>query len=152
MQADFCAELLKQLKANGIHTAVDTCGFVSKENLDKVIPFTDTFLYDVKAFDEDVHKKCTGVSNRLILDNLKYLDSINKNIEIRIPYVPDFNSDQIGKIAKFLSELKNIKKVRVLPYHNYAASKYTALGIKNILPTIVPTATETENIRKLYFD
>lgn len=152
MQADFCAELLKQLKANGIHTAVDTCGFVSKENFDKVIPFTDTFLYDVKAFDEDVHKKCTGVANRLILDNLKYLDSINKNIEIRIPYVPNFNSDQIGKIAKFLSELKNIKKVRVLPYHNYAGSKYTALGIKNNLPTIVPTATETENIRKLYFD
>lgn len=152
MQADFCAELLKQLKANGIHTAVDTCGFLSKENLDKVIPFTDTFLYDLKAYDEDVHKKCTGVSNRPILDNLRHLDSLGKNIEIRIPFVPEYNADQIGKIAKFLSELKNIKKVRVLPYHNYAGSKYTALGIKNNLPTIVPTATETENIRKLYFD
>ena len=49
MQADFCAELLKKLKENEIHTAVDTCGFVSKERLDKTIPYTDVFLYDIKA-------------------------------------------------------------------------------------------------------
>ena len=99
-----------------------------------------------------MHKKCTGVSNRPILDNLRYLDLLGKSIEIRIPFVPEYNADQIGKISRFLSGMKHIKKVRVLPYHNYAGSKYTALGIKNTLPTIVPTATETENIRKLYFD
>ena len=60
MQADFCAALLKKLKDNGINTAVDTCGFVSKDTLDKVIPYTDIFLYDFKAYDEDVHIKCTG--------------------------------------------------------------------------------------------
>lgn len=67
MQADFCAELLKRLKGEGINTAVDTCGFISRESLDKVIPYTDAFLYDVKAMGEDVHIRCTGQSNRVIL-------------------------------------------------------------------------------------
>ena len=77
--ADFCAELLRRLKAEGIHTAVDTCGYVSREALDKVIPYTDVFLYDIKAADESVHIKCTGVSNRRIIENLRYLDSLGKS-------------------------------------------------------------------------
>ena len=127
MQADFCAELLKALKDNGIHTAVDTCGFVSAEAFDKVMPYTDIFLYDLKAFDEDVHIKCTGQSNKVILENLKYIDNCGKKIEIRIPYVPGYNSEQIEKISEFLKTLKNITKVRILPYHNYAGTKYAAL-------------------------
>ena len=142
MQADFCAELLQRLKEIGIHTAVDTCGFVSRAALDKVIPYTDIFLYDLKAYDEDVHIKCTWRSNKLILDNLLYLDSLGKNIEIRIPYVPEYNSDQIEKIAIFLLKLKHITKIRVLPYHNYAGSKYEALGMKNTLPNALPTDKE----------
>ena len=153
MQADFCAELLRQLKANGIHTAVDTCGFVSKEALSKVIPYTDVFLYDVKAYDEDIHIKCTGVSNRQILDNLKYLDSIGAKIEIRIPYVPDYNDGQIEKIAHFLAPLQNITKIRVLPYHNYAGSKYEALLVPKKLPERLPTDEEiqkaTEKIKNI---
>ena len=144
MQADFCAELLKKLKENEIHTAVDTCGFVSKESLDKVIPYTDVFLYDIKAYDEDIHIKCTGVSNKQILENLKYLDSLGKAIEIRIPYVPDYNDMQIEKIAIFLAPLQNIKKIRVLPYHNYAGSKYEALDIVNTLPERLPTNEEIQ--------
>ena len=142
MQAEFCAELLKNLKENNIHTAVDTCGFVSKEAFDKVMPYTDIFLYDLKAFDEDVHIKGTGQSNKVILKNLKYLDSCGKKIEIRIPYVPEFNDNQLPKIAEFLSKFQNITKVRVLPYHNYASSKYAALNIKNTLPEILPTNNE----------
>ncbi|MBQ4542543.1 MAG: glycyl-radical enzyme activating protein [Clostridia bacterium] len=142
MQPEFCEELLKSLKSEGIHTAVDTCGFVSKEALDKVMPYTDIFLYDLKAFDENVHIKCTGQSNKVILENLKYLDGCGKKIEIRIPYVPGFNNDQIEKMAKYLKGLKNVTKVRVLPYHNYAGSKYAALNIKNTLPEILPTNNE----------
>lgn len=139
IQADFCAELLMALKDRGIDTAVDTCGFVSRESLDKVIPYTDTFLYDIKAFDNDVHVRCTGRSNELILENLGYIDSKNKSIEVRIPYVPSFNDDQIEKIAELLSTVKNLKKVRVLAYHDLAASKYSALGMKNTLPKGLPT-------------
>lgn len=138
-QADFCAELLKRLKEEGVNTAVDTCGFVSQENLNKVIPYTDTFLYDVKAIDEAVHIRCTGQSNRVILENLRYLDGLGKTIEVRFPYVPGYNDDQVDKIAEFLRPLKNIKAIKVLPYHNYAGSKYLALGMDNTLPKELPT-------------
>ena len=142
IQADFCAELLKELKKNDIHTAVDTCGFVSEEAIDKVMPYTDIFLYDIKAFDEDVHIRCTGQSNKLILKNLEYIDGCGKKVEIRIPYVPGFNDSQISKIAEFLSGLKNITKVRVLPYHNFAGTKYMALNMKNTLPKVLPVNDE----------
>ena len=149
MQADFCSELLKRLKEAGIHTAVDTCGFVPRAALDKVLPYTDVFLYDLKAYDDDVHIKCTGRSNSPILENLKYLNSIGKNVEIRIPYVPEYNIDQIEKIALFLSNFKHITKIRVLPYHNYAGSKYEALNMENTLPSTLPTDTELEKAKKL---
>ena len=148
MQADFCAELLKKLKENGVSTAVDTCGLVSKNALDKVIPYTDVFLYDVKAIDEDTHIKCTGVSNKIILENLKYLDSLGCKIEIRYPFVPDYNDGETEKIAEFLSKLKNITKIRVLAYHNYAGSKYEALGMENTLPKKLPSDEEMKKARE----
>lgn len=150
MQADFCAELLKKLKENGIHTAIDTCGFVPREVIDKVLPYTDIFLYDIKAIDEEVHIKCTGHSNKLILDNLKHIDYCQKNIEIRIPYVPGYNDREMKKIHEFLTNLKNVKKVRVLPYHNYAGSKYTALGIVNNLPTKLPSDEEILQAQNMF--
>ncbi len=148
-QADFCAELLKALKQEGIHTAVDTCGFVSQEALDKVIPFTDIFLYDIKAMDEAVHIQCTGQSNKRILENIKYIDSLGKAIEARIPYVPEYNADQIEEIANFLKPLKNVKAIKVLPYHNYAGSKYAALDMENTLPKILPSEAEAKKAEAL---
>lgn len=149
-QADFCAELLRALKEKGIHTAVDTCGFVSQSALDQVIPYTDVFLYDIKAFDEDVHRRCTGRSNKQILENLKYLDACGKSIEIRIPFVPNYNDDQLGKIADFLNSLKNITAVRVLPYHNYAGSKYAALDMTNTLPAMLPTSEQVQTAETFF--
>jgi len=146
MQADFCAELLKKLKENGIHTAIDTCGFVSQQEIDKVMPYTDIFLYDLKAYDEDVHIKCTGHSNKIILENLKYIDGCGKQTEIRIPYVPEYNSDQIEKLAEVIKKLKNLTKVRVLPYHNYAGSKYKALGMENTLPEVLPDDEDIKSV------
>ena len=141
-QADFCKELLRKLKENNIHIAVDTCGFVPRDAIDKVMPYTDIFLYDLKAFDEAVHIKCTGQSNKLILENLKHIDECGKKLEIRIPYVPGFNDSQIPKIADFLSKLQNITKVRILPYHNYAGSKYMALDLENTLTDTLPNNDE----------
>lgn len=149
-QADFCCELLQRLKAEGINTAVDTCGYVPQGAIDKVIPYTDIFLYDIKAIDEDVHIKCTGHSNKAILENLKYIDSCGKSIEVRIPFVPQFNDNQIEKIAEFLKGLKNINKVRVLPYHNYAGSKYAALDMPNTLPDALPEKLQLEKAEALF--
>ncbi len=74
-----------------------SCGFVQKDAIDKVLPNTDIFLYDLKAYDEDVHLKCTGQSNKLILENLKYIDGCGKSIEVRIPYVSGYNDNQIKR-------------------------------------------------------
>lgn len=152
MQADFCRELLKALKREGIHTAVDTCGFVKRESLDKIIPYTDLFLYDIKAFSEDVHIKCTGVSNKLILENIEYLDSLGCEIEVRIPYVPDCNKAEIEKIAEFLAHLKSVKGARVLPYHDYAKSKYLSLGISDTSPKAIPSKEEITRAEEILSD
>lgn len=152
MQADFCAELLKRLKEEGIHTAVDTCGFVSREAFDKVLPYTDVFLYDLKAYEEDVHIRITGQSNQLILENLLYLDSQGKALEIRIPYVPNYNDAESEGIARFLTALRSVTKIRVLPYHDYAGSKYEALGMTNTLPSRIPTDEEIQNAKRIIKD
>lgn len=153
MHADFCAALLKRCKEEGLRTAVDTCGFVPRESLEKVIPYTDVFLYDVKAMDEAVHIRCTGQSNRIILDNLRYLNEKNCPVEVRIPYVPGWNDDQMEKIASFLSTLPCVTGVRVLAYHNFAGSKYDALEMENTLPDTLPESGETaaaEEIMRSY--
>lgn len=149
LQSEVCCEILKTMRQNGINTAVDTCGFIPRSAIDKVMPYTDTFLYDIKAIDEDVHIKCTSQSNKIILDNLLYLDDCGSKIEIRIPYIPDYNSAQINKIGKFLSALKNVTGVRILPYHNYAASKYNALEVKNTLPERIPTDANIDTAKKI---
>lgn len=150
MQPEFCAELLRKCKDNGLRTAVDTCGFVSGETLDKVIPYTDVFLYDIKAIDEDVHIRCTGRSNQVILDNLRYLDDLGCKTEIRIPYVPEYNADQMKKIRDFLTGLKHVQKVKVLPYHNFAGSKYEALSMENTLPEVLPREGEIKEAERLF--
>ncbi len=147
MQYEFCAELLKKLKQNGISTAVDTCGFVNKNALDAVLPYTDIFLYDIKAIDEDVHIRCTGQKNGIILENLRYLDEKGAKIEVRYPYVPGMNDDQCEKIADLLCTIKNLTKLRILPYHSFAGSKYDSVGMENTLPQCeMPT---DENMKKV---
>ena len=137
--AEFCGALLQQLKARNIHTAVDTCGFVPRSALDQVIPYTDIFLYDIKAIDEEVHRRCTGQTNGLILENLNYLDSRGCAIEVRIPFVPGYNDSELPAMAEVLATLKNLTGVRVLAYHNFAGSKYEALHMQNTLPSQLPT-------------
>ncbi len=147
LQADFCAELLKKLKEHGVSTAVDTCGDVPEEAILKVLPYTDIFLYDLKAVDEDVHIRCTGRSNKRILENLRMIDASGASSEIRYPYVPGCNDNQAEPIAAFLSGLRHITGIRVLPYHNYAGSKYRALDLENTLPLHLPDAETVERIQ-----
>ena len=146
-QADFCAELLCELKKNGIHTAVDTCGFVPRSAIHKVAPYTDIFLYDIKSASEDVHIRCTGQSNALILDNLRYIDSLGKDIEVRIPYVPGYNDGEIAGIGKILSGIEHLRGVRLLPYHRYYDGKYAALGYPPPADICVPTQESLDAAR-----
>jgi len=134
---DFIKELFTKLKADGIHTAVDTCGNVPWEAFEKILPVTDLFLYDIKHIDPDDHKALTGADNRHILENLQKLSDRGAKIEIRMPLVPKANNDEktLQGIGAFLQNL-NITRMKVLPYHSMARSKYKALGMADTMPDV----------------
>lgn len=135
-QPEFAVALAKALYEEGISVDLDTCGFVNLGNLQMIAPYTDTFLYDIKAIDPVVHKRCTGQDNALILDNLRYLCRNGSGVEVRYPYVLGWNDGECDAIGQFLSKLPGITKVKVLGYHNFADGKYDALSISNTLPDV----------------
>ena len=150
MQATFCANLLKALKKENIHTAVDTCLYAEQDELEKLLPYTDIFLVDVKAIDEEIHKRLTGKGNSLILENLKYLESLNVPVEIRIPYIPKLNVSEIPKIAQFLRPFKNITGVKLLPYHDFYKNKSLSLGINDTLQIKKPDTDLLNSAKNLF--
>lgn len=138
-QADFLIEILKACKQKEIHTAVDTSGFAKWEALEKVAQYTDLFLYDLKIIDDELHKKHTGVSNRLILEHLTHLLELGKKVWIRLPMIPGitFTGANIHQTIDFLKQQKHsIEYVNLLPYHNTASHKYDRFGFVNLLPEL----------------
>ena len=136
--------LAKELKRMGISVYIDTCGFVSREALERVIPYTDRFLYDIKAMDPAVHKACTGQENAVILGNLRYLSQRGCDIEIRYPLIKGYNDGECEKIGGFLRDLPGIRKIKVLQYHRFASSRYEALEMQCTLPD---TETTPEDVQ-----
>jgi pyruvate formate lyase activating enzyme len=130
LQIDFLAEILKKCKENGIHTAVDTAGHIPFESFEKILPYTDLFLYDVKMFDNENHKKYVGVGNDLILENLKKLFKAGAKIWVRIPVIAEVNDsvEEMQKIKCFLDSCGAPEKVDLLPYHAMGENKYIATG------------------------
>ena len=110
------------------------------------MPYADAFLYDVKAIDPDVHKRCTGSDNALILSNLEYLAKKNVKIEVRYPFVPQYNSGEVDKIGELLSRI-GVKSIKVLAYHDLARSKYESLGMRDTMPRVDrPSAKDIEAV------
>jgi len=133
-QAEFLLEMLAACKKAEMHTAVDTSGYAKWEVLKKVAGNTDLFLYDLKLMDDNLHKTYTGVSNKLILENLSRLLDLGKKVRIRIPMIPGITitENNINETIVFLSKLYfPIEGVDLLPFHNTAAHKYDRFGIKN---------------------
>ena len=122
---DFILQILKRCDRMGYSVDIDTCGYSSFERFEKVLPYVDTFLYDIKHIDPDKHKLLTGKDNVLILDNLKKLNDKNGKIHIRIPVIEGANSDDdnINGIADFIKDM-NIKMVSLLPYHARPPAPY----------------------------
>ncbi|MFA7227731.1 MAG: glycyl-radical enzyme activating protein [Melioribacteraceae bacterium] len=133
LQPKFLFELLDECGKKGIHRAIDTAGFVKTEVLLEAAKRTDLFLYDLKMMDPDLHKRWTGVSNELILSNLRTLSENGSEINIRIPLIAGVNDNpkNIDQTARFISSLSGgRKKINILPYHNIAQQKYKKLGIE----------------------
>jgi pyruvate formate lyase activating enzyme len=129
MQPDFLLECLRLCGREGIHRAVDTSGYAELEIVKRIALETDLFLYDLKFMDSVKHRHFTGVSNQLILANLKYLARSGARVTIRLPLLPGINDDDedIDLVGMFLRILPEIETVHILPYHGYQQSKYVHL-------------------------
>ena len=128
-QFSFCKELLVLAKKNGLHTAIETCGFAPWEEYEQILLLVDLFLFDVKATNPEKHKKLTGMDNILILNNLEKLANAGAKIVLRCPLVPNVNDDDahldaIGALADRLS----VQEVDVEPYHPLGVNKSKRLG------------------------
>lgn len=149
IQIDFITELFKQAQEKGIHTALDTSGILfNMQNIDKIdelLKYTSLVMLDIKHIDDDEHKKLTGHSNKAILDFAKYLSDKNIPTWIRHVVVPSitFKEEYLSRLGEFLAELKNIKALDVLQYHDMAVPKYENLGIDYPLKDI-PSLTKEE--------
>ena len=131
LQADFVAETARICKELCVPTVtVDTAGNVEWEAFEKMLPWTDVFLFDIKAGSESAHVLGTGVSNRRILENLQRLDETGKPIYIRVPVIVGINDseEEIRKIGEIIKGLRNVAEVRLLPYHTFGREKYLTLG------------------------
>jgi pyruvate formate lyase activating enzyme len=131
MQAAFVIESMRMLQAEGVHTALDTCGFARWDDLRDAAACANLVLYDLKLMDETRHKAATGVSNRVILQNLQALTAIHANIWIRLAVIPGVNDDEanLKATAAFLQPLPGIRQVDLLPYHATGEAKFARVGM-----------------------
>ena len=153
LQHDFLLELLRLCKKKGIHTAVDTCGYAEWDILKQISSAADLILYDVKIMDSGEHEKYTGVSNKIILQNLHRLveHRSTENIIARFPLIPGINDDiqHAEQLGELLSSLK-ISKMNILPYHRAATEKHARLHDDYRLQDITPPSDdEVSTISKI---
>jgi pyruvate formate lyase activating enzyme len=144
-QPEFLADVLALCRKNDLHTTVDTCGHVQRESVEKVADLVDLFLFDLKVMDESRHRQFTGRSNRLIVGNLRYLAAQGKKIIIRLPLVPEVNSDaaNIRQTAEFLRSLNGVTEISLLPYHKLGKEKYVGLQRASLGQGFTPPSAET---------
>jgi pyruvate formate lyase activating enzyme len=131
LQSGFAEAVLNLAKAEGLHTTIETCGAVPWKNLERLLPYLDLVLFDLKHMNAEIHRRFTGKENTIILENLTRVAQSDVDLIIRVPLIPGFNADDIslGEIAGFVKTLKRVKEVHVLGYHALGRSKYHAIGI-----------------------
>ena len=144
LQPEFLKRLLIEAKENGIHTAVDTSGFVDIEVIDPILDYTDLVLLDIKHIDRDSFKSLTGVYSDKTLNLAKHLEKRNIPVWIRYVLVPGVtdNQEDIKNLAKFVSTLGNVKNIEVLPYHSMGEFKWKELGYDYPLKRISDATSE----------
>lgn len=159
MQIDFVTELFTKLKAQGVHTCVDTSGIsfnpdsqISVDKHEKLLDVADLFLLDIKHIDDDACKKLTGHSNAHTLAFAKFLSERGKKIWIRQVLVPNVtdNDESLLRTRAFIDSLETVEKVEVLPYHSMGEVKYEKLGLEYPLKGVAtPTKERVMNAKKI---
>lgn len=150
--ASYLEDLCRALHEEGVHVAVDTCGFAPRETIARLLPYVDVWLYDVKALDDAIHRRVTERSNALIFENLEFLAQRGATINVRVPVVHPAN-DSVEDMAALASYVRNrIGDVRVslLPYHTAGNGKYRRLGRQvDEDAFMVPAAEHMERLRQI---
>ncbi|MDR2753224.1 MAG: glycyl-radical enzyme activating protein [Oscillospiraceae bacterium] len=144
MQPEFCLELLKAARVEGIHTALDTAANYDFCLLEPVLPYVSLLLVDCKCMDAALHKQGTGADNARILKNLRRLGQGSVPLWVRVPVVPGLNDTEENTLAlrAFLADLPAVQKLELLPYHNLGASKHASLGLACAHADMKPPAKE----------
>ena len=151
-QPEFLIEFLKLCKAKGIHTALDTSGYVKWQILKEILHFVDLVLLDLKMMDPKRHRKILKGSFNLVLENAKKITELGKRTIIRVPIVPNYTADEknIQQIAQFIKGLNVVERVELLPFHRMAESKYHQLGRSYPMDNVQPPDTILmEKIKRL---
>lgn len=133
MDMDFILAMAKELKRQDVTLTIDTCGYVPYERFEKILPYVNTFLYDVKVMDPELHKKYMGTDNKLILENLIRLSQDGARIYIRIPTIKEVNGNEenMKETIAFLKEHDiHPAGVNLLPYHDTGSGKYAKLDME----------------------
>lgn len=154
-QPRFLLALLEAARAAFVPAVLDTTGFGQTEHLVAAARLADLVLYDLKAFDEALHVRLTGVSNRRIIENLQALDEVPTDIWIRLPIVPGFNDDldDLGRIAQFVARRRRVTRVSLLPFHRTGVHKFQRLGLPQALDGVeAPSAARLTAVSQLFAD
>lgn len=145
MQPDFASQLLRRCKEEGLHTAIETCGFTSWPTVEALLNYTDLVLFDIKCVDPIKHRDATGKDNRLIIENAKKIVK-GKTMRVRVPLVPGFNDSDKGirAILDFVKEELKLSSadIDLLPYNKLGENKYERLDREGIRPSLEPQSEE----------
>lgn len=154
-QAGFTVAILRACREAGLQTVLDTTGLGRTEDLLGALEWAGLVLYDLKAFDEALHQRLTGVSNVRILENLRVLDGTGCDYWVRMPIVPGWNDDpeDLAKSAAFVGALNHAKELCLLPFHRAGLHKFERLGMQHELGTLQsPSAERMGEIAELFAD
>ena len=132
LQADAVLELAQRCKAEGIHTALETAGFIQWDLIKRTLPWVDLLYFDFKHIDSEMHRRVTGVSNELILENIRRAGESFENMVVRIPVIPGVNTDleTLSRMFSYLVEQTRVRTVELLPFHRLGGGKYAGLGME----------------------
>ena len=144
MQPEFIQEIFRRCQEIGIHTALDTSGYVQLEVAKPVLEYVDLVLLDIKSFDRQIYQKVTGVSIEPTLNFARYLNQINKPTWIRFVLVPNLTDpvDNIRGLAQFIASLTNVERLEILPFHKMGEYKWEQLGYQYQLKDTLPPSPE----------
>lgn len=129
-QIDFLEAILRLARHHGIHTAIETCGYAPTQHFERILPLVGQFLFDIKETDPHRHEALTGVSNALILSNLRYLHAAGASVRVRLPLVPGINDSQehFRAVAALMQQMPRLSRVQLIAFHNLGESKRARFG------------------------